>query len=137
MTLFHSPLEQKRHQISSQGSKHVRVCAVVSCSQSRIQTSDHDTTSGRFQHGKEEPRWKNGTSLCCAQGKSQYHELSPHNKVGEFARDTWSSAKLKVSRLVVSSTPTSSTFGRKTITKKIMPNKPLYIWPPREWIVGW
>jgi hypothetical protein len=32
MTLFHSPLEQKRHQISSQGSRHVRARAVVFCS---------------------------------------------------------------------------------------------------------
>lgn len=39
------------------------------------------------QHGNEEPRWRNGTSLCCAQGKAQYHELAPHNKADDFARD--------------------------------------------------
>jgi hypothetical protein len=87
MTLFPSPLEQKRHQISSQGSRHVRARAVVFCSQNRIRTSDHDTTSERFPHGNEEPRWRNGTSLCCAQGESQYHELSPRNKADASARN--------------------------------------------------
>lgn len=135
MTLFHSPLEQKRHQISSQGSRHVRLCAVVFCSQSRIRTSDHDTTSERFQHGNEEPRWRNGTSSCCAQEKSQYHELAPHNKADDFARD-------REGHLVQRRTEDFetcgfldsyvSTFGRKTIPKKTMSNKPLYIWPPRE-----
>lgn len=50
----------------------------------------------------------------------------------ETGKGTWSSAELKVLSLVLSSIPTSSTFGRKTIPNKTMSNRPLYCTSGRQ-----